>query len=190
MAISVESRKHLWGLSGGKCAICKEDLFFRALDRDTTIGEEAHIIARSPGGPRREALTPETRIDDPVADGPSLWRIVSAAHSYRFDHPADCSEEELDYLAGLFDEIKDWGEIASLMDSRTEQRDVERSLGDSVMAAMDRSFVLMARRVGMTMTGGVGPDTNWYQAEVQAWRPEHLREALVAQVDIERSAPS
>lgn len=243
MAISVESRKRLWGRSGGKCAICKANLFEVATDYDTIVGEEAHIIGRSPGGPRREFLTDATRIDDygnlillcprdhrivdaqpsrwtverlrevkavheewvqnlppeerpmrliagrdywttrsyPVSDGPSLWRIVAGAHSYRFDHPADASSDELDYLAELFDSIKDWGEIASFMNGRVEEREAERSLGESVAEAMERSFVLVGRRVDMILTGGVGPDSTWQQAEIQAWRPEQLLEALAAQ---------
>ena len=64
MAISVESRKRLWGRSGGKCAICKENLFEVASGYDTIVGEEAHIIARSPGGPRREFLADPSKIDD------------------------------------------------------------------------------------------------------------------------------
>ncbi|MHA6780306.1 HNH endonuclease [Pseudonocardia saturnea] len=249
MSINVESRKRLWGRSGGKCAICKENLFEVVADYDTIVGEEAHIIARSPGGPRRELLTESTRIDDysnlillcprdhtivdaqparwtverlrevkavheewvqslppeerpvrlvaghdywtknfyPVADGPSLWRIVAEAHSYKFDHPADSSEDELDYLAGLFDAIKDWGEMASFMHSRVEQRNAERSLGESVEDAMARSLVLVGRRVEMTMTGGIGPDSSWQQAEIQAWRPEQLLEALASQSDGEQA---
>jgi len=245
MAISVESRKRLWGRSGGKCAICKENLFEVASGYDTIVGEEAHIIARSPGGPRREFLADPSKIDDysnlillcprdhtivdaqparwtverlrevkstheewvqnlppeerpirlvagrdywtknfyPVVDGPSLWRIMAGAHSYKFDHPADSSTDELDYLAELFDTIKDWGEIASFMHGRVEERDAERSLGESIEEAMGRSLVLMGRRVEMTMTGGIGPDSSWQQAEIQAWRPEQLLEALASQSD-------
>jgi hypothetical protein len=247
MAISVESRKRLWGRSGGKCAICKENLFEMEMGYDTIVGEEAHIIARSPGGPRREFLTEVTKIDDysnlillcprdhtivdtqparwtverlrdvkavhedwvqnlppeerpvkliagrdywtknfyPLADGSSLWQVVAMAHSYKFDHPADCSADELDYLAELFDAIKDWGEIASFMNGRVEERDAEHSLDGSIKEAMERSFVLMGRRVEMIMTGGIGPDSSWQQAEVQVWRPDQLLEALAAQSDDE-----
>ena len=64
-----------------------------------------------------------------------------------------------------------------------EERDAERSLGERIEEAMGRSLVLMGRRVEMTMTGGIGPDSSWQQAEIQAWRPEQLLEALASQSD-------
>lgn len=63
MAITSETRKRLWARSGNRCAKCREELV-----RDdaaglpgTLIGEEAHIIARSPGGPRYVPLHAEVR---------------------------------------------------------------------------------------------------------------------------------
>lgn len=63
MAIKVEARKRLWGRSGNRCAKCRVELvrpdeggFPGAL-----VGEEAHIIARSPGGARYEPLDPDVR---------------------------------------------------------------------------------------------------------------------------------
>jgi len=55
MAISDATRKVLWARSHNRCAICRALL---AVDADSTdlpwliLGEEAHIIARKPGGPR------------------------------------------------------------------------------------------------------------------------------------------
>lgn len=55
MAISDATRKVLWARSHNRCAICRALL---AIDADSAglpwliLGEEAHIIARKPGGPR------------------------------------------------------------------------------------------------------------------------------------------
>lgn len=55
MAISDATRKVLWARSHNRCAICRALL---AVDADSAdlpwliLGEEAHIIARKPGGPR------------------------------------------------------------------------------------------------------------------------------------------
>jgi hypothetical protein len=242
VSISVESRKRLWGRSGGKCAICREALFVVAAGYDTIVGQEAHIIARSPGGPRRDFMTALTKIDDysnlvllcptdhaivdaqpaqwtverllevktaheqwvkalppeervpvkvvpgpdywtkglyPVYDGPALWRIVAAAHSFRFDHPADATPDDLDYLAGLFDGIKDWGELASFLDSKSEERNAERALDELIKEAVGKAFLLIGRRVDLVLTGGVGADSTWPQAEVQAWRPDQFLAAVV-----------
>lgn len=54
MAISDRDRKLLWGQSGFQCAICKVRLAEDAtnLDEASLIGEECHIVAQSPEGPR------------------------------------------------------------------------------------------------------------------------------------------
>ena len=63
MSISVLDRKMLWGRSGMRCAICQVVLAPRdELGGSTIIGEEAHIVARSPAGPRGDSpLTAEQR---------------------------------------------------------------------------------------------------------------------------------
>ena len=75
------------------------------------------------------------------------------------------------------------------MHDRVEERDAERSLDESIKAAMGRSLMLMGRRVEMILKGGVGPDSSWQQAEIQAWRPNQLLEALASQLD-PKQAPS
>lgn len=49
--------KKLYGLSAGQCNICKKNLF----DSDVHIGEMAHVIAKSPIGPRGEKLNEDIR---------------------------------------------------------------------------------------------------------------------------------
>lgn len=58
MAIHDETRRRLWARSGNLCAICRTLLVREDADgeRGALIGQEAHIIARSPGGPRYEPL--------------------------------------------------------------------------------------------------------------------------------------
>ncbi|TYB43958.1 tetratricopeptide repeat protein [Actinomadura chibensis] len=54
MSISDKDRKILWGRSGNRCAMCRRILVAERtpVDDDAIVGEEAHIGARSPGGPR------------------------------------------------------------------------------------------------------------------------------------------
>lgn len=54
MSISDRDRKILWGRSGNVCALCKVPLVSErtADDPESVVGDEAHIAARSPGGPR------------------------------------------------------------------------------------------------------------------------------------------
>lgn len=63
MAITSETRKRLWARSGNLCALCRRELIREDTQRfeGARIGEEAHIIARAPGGPRYEPLEPQVR---------------------------------------------------------------------------------------------------------------------------------
>lgn len=66
MAISVKTRRLLWGRSGRTCAICKRDLFVDATaqSEDSIVGEECHIISGQAEGPRHDADFPSGKIDD------------------------------------------------------------------------------------------------------------------------------
>ncbi|HEV2778942.1 MAG TPA: HNH endonuclease signature motif containing protein [Actinophytocola sp.] len=54
MTITSEARKRLWARSGNRCVICRKELVRDDIEGvpGALIGNEAHIIARSPGGPR------------------------------------------------------------------------------------------------------------------------------------------
>ena len=57
MAISDKTRKILWGRSGNRCAICRQELVMDAndLDEESVIGDECHIVARKPTGTRGDS---------------------------------------------------------------------------------------------------------------------------------------
>jgi hypothetical protein len=54
MPITDRTRKILWIKAAGRCSICNEQLATDATGEDdpSVFGEECHIVARSPGGPR------------------------------------------------------------------------------------------------------------------------------------------
>lgn len=55
MSISARDRKRLWGKSGGRCAVCRRELFHPgqgAAGPETVLGEEAHIVGERPGAAR------------------------------------------------------------------------------------------------------------------------------------------
>lgn len=60
MSIKDHDRKVLWARSGNRCAICRTILVAHATadDRESVVGEEAHIVAEAPGGPRHALLDP------------------------------------------------------------------------------------------------------------------------------------
>jgi hypothetical protein len=58
VAISDRTRKILWARAGGRCSICRELVVTKGTDTDdpSVFGQEAHIIAEAPNGPRHADL--------------------------------------------------------------------------------------------------------------------------------------
>jgi hypothetical protein len=65
VAISPQDRKLLWGRASATCSICKAPLTERAGngDPEAVLGDECHIIARSPDGPRGRERLPGIHVD-------------------------------------------------------------------------------------------------------------------------------
>lgn len=62
MSIGLPDVKLLWGRAGGHCSLCKVKLSEDARDKAFHFGEQAHIVAEEPDGPRGASpLTPSDR---------------------------------------------------------------------------------------------------------------------------------
>lgn len=66
MSISDKTRKRLWAKSGNRCAISKIELVNSPTGEsdESIIGEECHIRARNPEGPRYNANLSEDEVDE------------------------------------------------------------------------------------------------------------------------------
>jgi hypothetical protein len=64
VTVSEKTRKIIWVEAGGRCAVCRRQVLTEGTETDdpSIFGEEAHIIARSQGGPRAGGL-PEDQLD-------------------------------------------------------------------------------------------------------------------------------
>lgn len=64
MSISDKTRKRLWAKSGNRCAISKIELVCNPTGEsdESIIGEECHICAINPGGPRYKASLSEVEV--------------------------------------------------------------------------------------------------------------------------------
>lgn len=87
MGIQLKSHKMLWGRSGNICAFpdCKKELVMDISETDdmSVVGEEAHIVAREPDGPRGDSpLSSEQR--DKYGN---LILMCSIHHKIIDDHP-------------------------------------------------------------------------------------------------------
>lgn len=67
MGITDKTRKILWGPSGNRCAICRHELVVdaTAVDDESVVGDECHIMSGKGQGPRYEAAFPFDRLDEP-----------------------------------------------------------------------------------------------------------------------------
>jgi len=67
MPITDKTRKILWGRSGNRCAICRHELVIdaTAVDDESVIGEECHVVSGKGQGPRYDSEYLFERIDEP-----------------------------------------------------------------------------------------------------------------------------
>ena len=95
MTISDRDRKILWGNSGQRCAICRQRLVVDRgeSDGESVVGDEAHIVARSPDGPRYRPMPP------PEVDRYE-YRILlcKVHHKVVDDQPREYPEERLQQI--------------------------------------------------------------------------------------------
>ena len=233
MAVSDRDRKVLWGRAGQRCAICKRELVVNRTvhDRESVVGDEAHIVAEAPGGPRFRPLEGDPdgydnrillckvdhkRVDDQPGeyteerllgikkaheqwvaerlDGPTIippirlsyvsagptrlkqlqsgtdvWDIIEGAASFLFpalDEGEGYSGDECDMADAFLDEARDYAEISGdLADyGLAHLRTVKRALGQHISALHDRGLAIFGGRRRLTITGGVGPPSDWWEA--------------------------
>jgi hypothetical protein len=67
MALTDRERRVLWTRAGNRCAMCRTRLVDESAEDassspGTVVGDEAHIVARSPGGPRAGQI-PSSQLD-------------------------------------------------------------------------------------------------------------------------------
>jgi hypothetical protein len=96
MSITDRTRRRLWGQSAARCALCRRHLVEQGteISEASVVGEEAHIVARSPGGPRYEPLAK----DDAVDHIDNLILLCRVHHKQVDDQVADFPVEVLHTL--------------------------------------------------------------------------------------------
>jgi len=65
VSITNKTRKILWGRSGSRCALCRNQLVVGAtsVDNESVVGDECHIVSGQSNGPRHELDLPKNDID-------------------------------------------------------------------------------------------------------------------------------
>src|SRR5262245_6838655 len=66
MPISEKTRKILWGRSGNRCAMCRQQLVVdpTETDSESVVGDECHIISGAKNGPRYDPTFPPENLDE------------------------------------------------------------------------------------------------------------------------------
>jgi hypothetical protein len=98
MAISPQTRKKLWARSGSRCALCRRQLIESSEhpnDDETIIGDECHIVARSPGFARGET---ELASPEELDDYSNLILLCKVDHKRVDDQPAQYTVAELERI--------------------------------------------------------------------------------------------
>jgi len=92
VAVSEKTRKIIWIEAGGRCAICQRQVLTPGTETDdpSIFGQEAHIVARAPGGPRAGGLD-EDRLDSHE----NLILLCSEHHKQVDDQPNYYTVERL-----------------------------------------------------------------------------------------------
>lgn len=102
MSISDKVRKQLWASSGSKCAICKEELFPVNADGKTfNIGEECHIISKTPNGPRHIPNYGDY-------DSYENLLLLCPKHHKEIDDSSNVAQYPVQYLRQIKSEHENW----------------------------------------------------------------------------------
>ena len=134
MAISLKTRKMLWGRAANRCALpsCHLELVIDATETDdeTLVGEECHIVAKSPDGPRGDSsLTPEQR--DKYGN---LILLCAVHHKLVDDQPGEYTVERLQQMK---QEHENWVRDSLGVFDPAKQRDDEQ-YADLIQEFCDR----------------------------------------------------
>jgi hypothetical protein len=167
MTISLKTHKILWGRSGNKCAICKNELIVDATDPaddPSIVGDEAHIIARKETFTRGDfdSLTLEQR------DHYSNLILLCKIHHKQIDDQLEYfTVERLRELKNIHEQ-----EVKSKQTTEDEKRQQDDLLYSSYIDEWQRYADLDNwLNLSNMLTGALTIPKEWYnkQKEFQIW---------------------
>lgn len=125
MSITDKTRKVLWGRSGNLCAFCKTPLVIdaSALDAESVVGDECHIISGAAKGPRSDPSFCPDLIDDVS----NLLLLCRVHHKLVDDQPETFSAEMLRHLRANHEA---WVKERLRQSDRAEAHRIVRSADD------------------------------------------------------------
>jgi len=120
MGISLKTHKMLWGRAGNRCAICRKELVMDITQTDdpSIIGDECHIRAKSPNGPRYDPNFPLEKIDKYE----NLILLCKNCHKLIDDRP---NKYTIDHLLEIKTNHENWVKESLSSFEEDKQRDEE-----------------------------------------------------------------
>ncbi|MBC3194055.1 HNH endonuclease [Pseudonocardia sp. C8] len=213
MTISDKDRKVLWARSGNRCALCRQPLVAErtATDPEAVVGDEAHIAARSPGGPRYgespanlvdsyDNLILLCRVDHKKVDDQSASYTSAVLRQMKSDHElwVDRSLQGLDDPKLSKTDREQWyplevGRFPCVGDGEAARVSVVARLRDSLIESFgDRSarFALVLAAEGHNANDAVLPVyVVWSHQREFVARAAHEHEACLRRIiDIRRGS--
>jgi hypothetical protein len=106
-----------------------------------------------------------------VKSGTELWHLLSGVQAYRLMPPdsSEANDEQCDAADNFLDSVKDWGEISSDISDRgpSRIREATRALDSELEDIAAQELVAFAGLRQLTLEGGVGPPTAWWELWVK-----------------------
>ena len=244
MPISEKTRKLLWGRSGNRCAVCRQELVIDATNAsdDSVVGDECHIVSGASRGPRHDSgmhigeldaaenlillcRVHHKMVDDQyetytvqalrtlrnnhenwvsstlgqkngrpqvrfvrikanipthlarVRSGADLFSLVGGACAGSYDHDGLRSEEEVDLVARVLEEAKEFGESSSDDEVGQHVKQSYRMTG-LIRELEDAGLWLFGAREVQRLEGGDAGPAAWpvcYLRVIRADSPEIIK---------------
>lgn len=138
MGFTVKTRKILWGRSGNRCAICKDELVLEKdpFNRNLNLGEECHIISEKQNGPRYENKS------DFDYDNPDNLILLCCNHHTMIDEQVE--QYPIGKLMKIKSEHESWvsSNLGINRDKITEELSKEESLLSFIVGKYNKEMNL------------------------------------------------
>lgn len=137
MSIRTRDIKLLWGRSGNRCAICKQELAYTAdpSNQNILVGQQAHIVAQVPNGPRGKS-----NLSEHERDAYSNLLLLCANHHTEID--TDTETYTIEKLHQIKQEHELWvnEQLSTAISGQRQAEDgIYANIIDAVVDALDLS---------------------------------------------------
>lgn len=96
--------------------------------------------------------------------GTSFWNFVDGSNAFYPSWPDGLSEEQNDLVADFFDDLRDWIDVSSDLDTFRARRDAAKALSEHMKALGRAGLFVGARERFLLVTGGISAEPSTWRA--------------------------